>query len=60
MVESRGRRVGRNLGKILGHVWRAVVIALQAIGGSSGVASAAYDDPRTTNLPGRSRDERKS
>lgn len=59
MVQSRGKRVVRTLGKILAHVWQAIVIALQAIGGSSGVASAAYDDPRTTNLPGQRRDERK-
>lgn len=59
MVQSRGRSVARNLVKILALGWHALGIALQAIGGSSGVASAANDDPRTTYFPDRARDERK-
>ncbi|MFT4280081.1 hypothetical protein [Microbacterium sp.] len=41
-------------------VWRAVAVALSALTGSSGVASAAGDDPRTADPARHARDHRTS
>lgn len=42
--------------RVLGGLWRAITVALHALAGSSGDASAALDDPRTDVRVRRQRD----